>query len=148
VLSSTSTYLVYANLHTSGHPLTECSSKPPSRQQQLYFHPAAKKDYLSLPDDVQDDAGHNLDRVQQGLSPRCSFDYLHGLGSGIQELRIPPDTDTYRVVYVTKLSAGVFVLDAFKKKSPTGSKLPQNIRDRISARYREAKAHSEQLSQP
>jgi phage-related protein len=28
------------------------------------------------------------------------------------------DTDTFRIVYVAKLSEAVFVLDAFKKKSP------------------------------
>jgi len=95
---------------------------------------------------VQDDAGYNLDRVQQGLNPECKFGYLNGVGSGVQELKIPYDTDTYRVVYVAKFSAAIFVLDAFKKKSPTGSKLPKNIEDRISSRYKEAKAHSKQLS--
>jgi hypothetical protein len=39
----------------------------------------------------------------------------------------------------------VFVLDAFKKKSPRGSELPQNVEDRIKQRYNVAKEFNEQL---
>jgi len=68
-------------------------------REPLYFHPSCTKDYWALPESVQDDAGHNLDRVQQGLQPQISFDALRGLGSGVMELRIREDSDTYRVVY-------------------------------------------------
>jgi len=116
-------------------------------RKPLYFHPSCTKDYRALPEPVQDDAGHNLDRVQQGLQPQISFDALRGLGSGVMELRIREDSDTYRVVYVAKFSEAVFVLDAFKKKSPTGSKLPQNIEARIRRRYEDAQQMNEQLKQ-
>ena len=33
-------------------------------RKPLYFHPSCKKDYPDLPESVQDNAGHNLDRVQ------------------------------------------------------------------------------------
>jgi phage-related protein len=81
----------------------------------------AKRNYKTLPEDVQADAGYNLDLVQQGKAPEVSFGPLHSLGSGTMELRIDEATDTYRVVYVAKFSGAVFVLDAFKKKSPTGA---------------------------
>jgi phage-related protein len=61
------------------------------------------------------------------------------------ELRIDEDTDTYRVVYVAKLSEAVFVLDAFKKKSPRGKELPQNVEARIQSRYEQAKDMNEHL---
>lgn len=61
------------------------------------------------------------------------------------ELRIDEDTDTYRVVYVAKFSEAVFVLDAFKKKSPTGHRIPKNIENRIEQRYKEAKELNQQL---
>lgn len=114
-------------------------------RKPLYFHPACKKDYLSLPESVQDDAGYNLDRIQQGKSPRVSFGPLHHLGSGVMELRIDEDTDTYRVVYVAKLSEAIFVLDAFKKKSPRGKEIPQNIEARIQSRYEQATEMNERL---
>jgi hypothetical protein len=39
----------------------------------------------------------------------------------------------------------VFVLDAFKKKSPTGNRLPRNVEERIKERYKLAKAFNAQL---
>ena len=48
-------------------------------------------------------------------------------------------------MYVAKFSEDVFVLDAFKKKSHRGSKLPQNIEGRIRQRYEDAKRMNEQL---
>jgi len=94
---------------------------------------------------VQADAGYNLDRVQQGKTPESSFKPLHGLGSGVMELRLNYNTDTFRVAYVAQLSEAVFVLDAFKKKSPTGNRLPKNIAERIGDRYKIAQALNEHL---
>lgn len=116
-------------------------------RKPLYFHPSCEKDYRGLPEGVQDDAGYNLDRVQQGKRPEISFGPLRQLGSGVMELRIDEDTDTYRVVYVAKLSEAVFVLDAFKKKSPTGKRIPKNIKERIQQRYEEAKIMNDQLKE-
>lgn len=116
-----------------------------STRKPLYFI-GCEKDYKQLPADLQDDAGHNLDRVQQGKTPEISFGTLRGLGSGVRELRIDEDTDTYRVVYVAKLSEAVFVLDAFKKKSPRGSEIPQHIEERIRQRYKVAEEVNEKLS--
>lgn len=113
-------------------------------RKPLYFI-GCEKDYKGLPPDVQTDAGHNLDRVQQGKSPEISFDSLHGLGSGIRELRIDENTDTFRIVYVAKLSEAVFVLDAFKKKSPTGNRLPKNVKQRIEQRYKVAEEVNDDL---
>lgn len=114
-------------------------------RKPLYFHPSCEKDYRNLPEAVQDDAGYNLDLVQQGKRPEVSFGPLHQLGSGVMELRLDEDTDTYRIVYVAKLSEAVFVLDAFKKKSPTGRRIPKNIKNRIQQRYDQAKEMNQQL---
>lgn len=119
----------------------------PNERKPLLCHPACERDYKSMPENVQDDAGHNLDRVQQGLDPQVSFGPLHSLGSGVMELKINEDTDTYRVVYVAKFSEAVFVLDSIKKKSPTGKRIPRNIENRIKDRYRDAEAENERLAQ-
>jgi len=125
------------------------SSESSRSRKPLRFLRAAKRDYDALPNDVQDDAGYNLDRVQQGKNPEISFKPLHGLGGGIMELRLSYHTDAFRVVYVARLSEAVFVLDAFKKKSPSGNRLPRNVEERIKERYKLAKAFNKQLkSQP
>lgn len=36
---------------------------------------------------------------------------------------------------MAKFEEAVYVLDAFQKKSPSGSRLPQNVEDRIRRRY-------------
>jgi phage-related protein len=61
---------------------------------------------------------------------------LRGIGSGVAEIKISaPGGDTYRVVYVAKFNEAVYVLDAFQKKSPSGSRLPKNVQNRIQRRY-------------
>ena len=61
------------------------------------------------------------------------------------ELRLNYSTGAFRVAYVAQLSEVVFVLDAFKKKSPTGNRLPKNIAERIGDRYKIAQALNEHL---
>ena len=63
------------------------------------------------------------------------FPQFHGLGRGVLELKIKEDGDAYRVVYVATFEEAIYVLDAFQKKSPTGSKLPHHIQSRIRDRY-------------
>ena len=70
------------------------------------------------------------------LQNKGGRDGLHGIGSGVAEIKISaPGGDTYRVVYVAKFNEAVYVLDAFQKKSPSGSRLPKNVQNRIQRRY-------------
>jgi phage-related protein len=76
--------------------------------------------------------------VQRGKDP-FNFNSLRGMGSGVMEIKAYHAGDTYRAVYVAKFEEAVYVLDAFQKKSPSGSSLPRNVRDRIEQRYKEVK---------
>lgn len=102
--------------------------------KEVFFLPQAERDIRKLPKGVRQDAGYNLYRVQRGDDPR-NFSPLSHLGSGVMEIRVDEDTDTYRVIYVAKFEEAIYVLDAFQKKSPTGKKLPKNIENRIKDRY-------------
>ena len=104
----------------------------------LYWCRSSKKSYDQFPEDVQDDAGYNLHRVQVGKTPR-NFDALPEIGSGVMEIKSDYAGDTYRAVYVAKFEEAVYVLDAFQKKSPSGKRLPRNIVDRLKQRYKEVK---------
>ena len=104
----------------------------------LYWCRSSKKNYDKFPDEVQDDAGYNLHRVQIGKTPR-NFDVLPEIGSGVMEIKSDFAGDTYRAVYVAKFEEAVYVLDAFQKKSPGGKSLPRNITDRLKQRYKEVK---------
>ena len=107
-------------------------------KKTIEFVFSAREDLRSFPKEARRTAGQNLDQVQQGLTPGCAKP-LKGLGSGVMELKVKEDGDAYRAVYVAKFEEAVYVLDAFQKKSPSGSKLPQNIQDRIRDRYRHVK---------
>lgn len=84
--------------------------------------------------------GFGLRQVQNGLTPDFAAP-LAGLGPGAFELKTDSGGDTYRVVYVIKLKKGVYVLDAFKKKSKSGKAIPREILARLVRRAKEAREH-------
>ena len=50
---------------------------------------------------------------------------LRGLGSGVMEIAVRHRTDAWRVVYVTDVAGGLWVIHAFRKKSKTGVRTPR-----------------------
>ncbi len=76
-------------------------------------------------------AGHQLGMVQDGLEP---FDWkpMETVGAGVKEIRIRIER-AYRVFYVAKLGAAVYVLHAFVKKTQKTSKADLDL---ASSRYR------------
>ena len=107
--------------------------EPPIRKPVSFFR-SSGKDLRAFPPAARQKAGYRLDSVQRGQTPR-GFKPLHGIGSGVAEIKISEGGDAYRVVYVAKFDEAVYVLDAFQKKSPSGSRLPKNIQNRIQRRY-------------
>lgn len=96
-----------------------------------------------FPDDVQDEAGSTLRKIQYGQTPD-SVTPLNNLGNGIAgvfEIRVDHDRETYRVVYVAKLAKGVYVLHVFHKKSKSGIGIPPKDKDLIIKRYKMAREH-------
>lgn len=69
-----------------------------------------------FPDDVRQDAGHQLDKVQNGEQPD-DFKPLTTVGAGVEEIRVWDDEGTYRVIYTARIEDMVYVLHAFKKKT-------------------------------
>ena len=112
----------------------------PPIQKSVFWCFSSLKDLKRFPGEAQQAAGFSLDRVQRGMTPR-NFKPLRGIGSGVMEIKIDEAGDTYRVVYVAKFEEAVYVLDTFQKKSPSGSRLPQNIQDRLKERYTYVKKH-------
>lgn len=74
-----------------------------------------------FPDDVRQDAGYQLDKIQRGRQPD-DFKPMPTIGQGVEELRITDDTGAYRVIYYTRLANAVYVLHAFQKKTQTTAK--------------------------
>lgn len=99
-------------------------------------------DYGEMPEEVQESADQAIDALQNNrpLPPKM-FKTLTGNNklSGIDEIRLPYDGDTYRVYVYRGCPYAVVILDAGEKKSPTGNKIPQEQVERLEARLKKAK---------
>ena len=65
-----------------------------------------------FPEDARQDAGYQLDKVQRGEQP-TDFKPMPTIGKGVEELRVPDESGSYRVIYAARLSDAVYVLHAF-----------------------------------
>ena len=72
-------------------------------------------------EDVRQDAGFQLDKVQRG-EPPDDFKPMPSIGKGVEELRVWDDSGTYRVIYTARLADAVYVLHAFQKKTQATAK--------------------------
>lgn len=111
--------------------------------KKLYWVGDSKEQIRSFPDEVQDEAGATLRKVQYGQTPNNTCP-LSGLGEGVNgviEIKVDHDKETFRVVYVAKLAKGIYVLHAFHKKSKSGIGIPPKDKDLIVKRYKLARTH-------
>lgn len=60
-------------------------------------------------------------RVQFGGEPK-SFKPMPTVGAGAYEIRVRDESGAYRAIYVAKFETAVYVLHAFRKKSPQTAK--------------------------
>ena len=81
----------------------------------LEFVGASREDLRSFPAEARRAAGFELSFVQQGLTP-TDWKPMKEVGSGAMEIRIHV-LGEWRVIYVAKLTAAVYVLYAFEKKT-------------------------------
>lgn len=102
----------------------------------IYWWASSKKDLLAFPQEAVHDAGYQLHLVQSGGDP-LNFKPLPELGSGVTEIRIDEDSDTYRVIYVAKFEEAIYVLYCFQKKSKQGKQIPKQDAELIKKRYKE-----------
>ena len=98
----------------------------------------SKEDLSRMPQPVKSSFGLELYRLQMGVLPKDAK-ALTQFGGGVYELREAFNTDAFRLVYVTKLENGIYVLHVFMKKSTSGIGLPTKDIAKIENRLRSAK---------
>jgi phage-related protein len=74
-----------------------------------------------FPEDVRQDAGYELDKVQRGEQP-SDFKPMPSIGKGVEEIRIWDESGTYRIIYTARIAEAVYVLHVFQKKTQATSK--------------------------
>ena len=108
----------------------------------LFWMGDSRRRMRRFPADAREEAGHALYVAECG-GKHVSAKPLKGYG-GASVVEIVEDSEngnTYRVVYTVKFRRALYVLHAFEKKSKTGIKTPQQDRDVIEQRLKDAKAH-------
>jgi phage-related protein len=81
----------------------------------LQFVGSSLDDLRDFPAEVRRQAGFELDAVQRGFDP-SDWKPMSDIGSGVREIRIHIFGE-WRIIYVAKLEAAIFVLHAFQKKT-------------------------------
>ena len=87
----------------------------------IEFRGNSLDDLRAFPLSAKREAGHQLDRVQNGLEPD-DWKPLNTVGLGVREIRIRDAAGAFRVVYVAKFTDAVYVLHCFQKKTEKTSK--------------------------
>ena len=84
------------------------------RQVRLAW--TAQDDLGAFPKSARIRAGHELFMVQAGRDPD-DWKPMSDIGPGVCEIHIRDSGGAYRVIYVAKFAAAVYVLHAFQKKT-------------------------------
>ena len=104
--------------------------------KELVWLGDAREQVRTFPLGVRDEVGYALYLAQSGGKHRNAKP-LHGLGSGVMEIRSVETSGAYRVVYVASWRDRVFVVHAFQKKSTVGIATPRRelelVRRRLQA---------------
>ena len=94
-----------------------------------------------MEEDVQDEIGKALQRVQWGGRPQNATPLKGFRGASVQEIKVDEDTDTYRCIYTVQFVEAIYVLHVFKKKSHEKDKTPKRDMDLVALRLRAAEEH-------
>jgi phage-related protein len=75
----------------------------------------------NFPATARRSAGHELQQLQLGFVPRDSKP-MPSVGRGVEEIRLWDDAGTFRVIFMARVEAAVYVLHAFQKKTQQTNK--------------------------
>ena len=79
-----------------------------------FVNDAAEREYKDLPDQIQDEFGKDLRRIQYNEEPKLPVTHLDSIGAGVIELR-NNGSPAFRCVYIAKYQDMVVVLHSFTK---------------------------------
>lgn len=101
--------------------------------KNITWHGTSREDLMKFPRDAKQQAGYQLDKIQNGIEP-ADWKPMRNIGQGVNEIRIKDEGGQFRVLYVAKFADAVHVLHAFQKKT---KKTAQQDIELARARYKE-----------
>jgi phage-related protein len=102
-------------------------------RKPVEFRGNSLDDLRAFPVPARREAGHQIDQVQQGREPD-DWKPMPRVGSGVQEIRIRDAAGVFRVIFVAKFAAAIYVLHCFQKKTQKTSKTDLDLAEK---RYRD-----------
>lgn len=81
----------------------------------------ALKRLRAFPPDARQDAGYQLNLVQQGITP-VDFKPMPSIGLGVAEIRVWDGGGTYRVIYMARLAEAGYGAARLPEKDPATAK--------------------------
>jgi phage-related protein len=113
--------------------------------REVLFIGSAKDDYRALPDEVRQAADLRTQTLQNnGRLPAKQRKALSGKLTGIDEIRVSWDGNTYRAYLTMQFEAVIYILDAGIKKSPHGDAIPEPQEKRLIERKKAARKDYEE----
>ena len=108
-----------------------------ANEKPLHWVGSSKRDFLEFPHGVKDDMGNALGIAQfGGTAPTAKA--WKGLGPGVLEIVESHDGNAYRAVYTVRFDKAVYVLHAFQKKSPSGTRTAKRDVELVAQRVKMA----------
>lgn len=83
--------------------------------KRLEFVGSSLNDLKEFPAEARRAAGFELSFVQRGLEP-SDWKPMNAVGAGVKEIRVHV-LGEWRVIYVAKFAAAIYVLHVFQKKT-------------------------------
>jgi phage-related protein len=103
------------------------------RAKPVEFRGSALNDLRAFPAAARREAGHQIDRVQQGGTPD-DWKPMSTVGQGVCEIRIREQDGAFRVIYAARFEDAIYVLHCFQKKTRKTSKADLDL---AAGRYRD-----------
>lgn len=101
--------------------------------KDITWHGTSREDLMKFPREAKQQAGYQLDKIQNGLEP-ADWKPMRNIGQGVNEIRIKDENGQFWVLYVAKFADAVHVLHAFQKKT---QKTAQQDIELARTRYKE-----------
>jgi phage-related protein len=111
-------------------------------EKELFWIASSHRDLLAFPERVKDRIGTALGAAQFGGKHLAAKPWK-GEGAGVLEVVEDHAGDTYRAVYTVRFEKAIYVLHAFQKKSPRGTKTARMDIELVHRRLRAAREHYE-----
>lgn len=102
-------------------------------RKPIEFRGSSRDDLRAFPFSARHEAGHQLDQVQRGQEPD-DWKPMNSISQGVQEIRIREAEGAFRVIYIAKLPAAVYVLHCFQKMTEKTRKADVDL---AAKRYRD-----------